>query len=121
MRSRCSCAFRKIRTDIDQMIISPSRLYRGYTHFRRGTLIARMKRLLRDARYRRGRPWDVEVIPGTKLRLHPDSELAKAIAEGGFEVQEQTFIRSYLRDGDTFIDIGANIGFFTVIAAAAVG
>lgn len=38
-----------------------------------------------------------------------------------YEPQETEFIKSRLREGMTFVDIGANIGWFTILAAKAVG
>jgi len=58
---------------------------------------------------------------GSKLRLYADSRLSEEIFFNKFEVQEQKVVRYYLRRGDVFIDIGANIGLFTVIAARQVG
>ncbi len=40
---------------------------------------------------------------------------------GYYELRETRLTRRYLRPGDIFIDIGANIGWFTVLAANRVG
>lgn len=40
---------------------------------------------------------------------------------GIWEADETNFFRHYLKDGHTFIDIGANIGYFSVIASQLVG
>lgn len=40
---------------------------------------------------------------------------------GIWEAEETNFFRHYLKQGDTFIDIGANIGYFSVIASQLVG
>ena len=40
---------------------------------------------------------------------------------GYYEFRETGLIRQYLRAGDTFIDVGANIGWFTILAAHIVG
>jgi FkbM family methyltransferase len=42
-------------------------------------------------------------------------------ATGFWEKMETDFIRSWLKPGDTFLDIGANIGYFTTLAASCVG
>ncbi|MFZ1575143.1 MAG: FkbM family methyltransferase, partial [Chromatiaceae bacterium] len=39
----------------------------------------------------------------------------------GFEQVERTLLWRYLRTGDVFVDVGANLGLFTVIAAKRVG
>jgi FkbM family methyltransferase len=38
-----------------------------------------------------------------------------------FEATERTFLNDFLRPGDVFVDVGANIGLFTLIAAICVG
>ena len=40
---------------------------------------------------------------------------------GKVEPEVQTALRSLLRPGDTFVDVGAGVGFFTVLAARLVG
>ena len=55
-----------------------------------------------------------------KIRLFRDSKLSELIYFG-FEKKEQLFIATVLKEGDYFIDIGANIGLFTLIAADVVG
>lgn len=41
--------------------------------------------------------------------------------EGIWEPYETALLRAFLKPGDVFVDVGANIGYFTVIAADAVG
>jgi FkbM family methyltransferase len=55
------------------------------------------------------------------IRLFPDSYLSYLILRGNFELAERKFVRSILKEGDVFIDIGANIGLFSVLAATKVG
>jgi FkbM family methyltransferase len=40
---------------------------------------------------------------------------------GSFEISETRLIQSLLRPGMTFVDVGANIGYYTVVAARLVG
>ena len=40
---------------------------------------------------------------------------------GGYEIASQLFLMRVLRPGDTFVDIGAHIGYFTMLGAAVVG
>jgi FkbM family methyltransferase len=64
--------------------------------------------------------FDFEFNDKTKIRLYKDSVLSKLIYDG-FETDEINFIKKELKIGDIFIDIGANIGLFTLIASNAVG
>lgn len=54
---------------------------------------------------------------GVKLKLYKDSYLSYLIIRGDFEVHEINFIKKYLKKEDIFVDIGANIGIFSCIAA----
>jgi FkbM family methyltransferase len=47
--------------------------------------------------------------------------LSKLIYEGNFELDEISFVNNTLKDGDVFIDIGSNIGLFSLIASNLVG
>lgn len=58
---------------------------------------------------------------GLKIRLHGDSELCHLIYCHHFEAHERKFLNKFLRPGDVFVDVGANIGLFTLIAAERVG
>lgn len=50
------------------------------------------------------------------FKFYKDSILSRLIYTG-FEKDEVTFLRRFLRPGDTFFDIGANIGLFSLHAA----
>ena len=41
--------------------------------------------------------------------------------EGVWEPYETSLVLAMLRPGDVFVDVGANIGYFTILAASAVG
>jgi FkbM family methyltransferase len=70
-----------------------------------------------------GRPnsFVIKLQPGVKMRLYGDSELCRLIYCRYFEATERAFLNSFLRPGDVFVDVGANIGLFTLIAASLVG
>jgi FkbM family methyltransferase len=55
------------------------------------------------------------------MRLYLDSELSRLIYCRGFEYTERLVTSRLLRPGDTYVDIGANIGLFTLLAADRVG
>lgn len=61
--------------------------------------------------------------PGSaRLFVDPsDHVIGLGIVRGGYEASEIQFVRSLLRPGDSVIDVGAHIGFFTMHMAAAVG
>lgn len=56
----------------------------------------------------------------TKINLYKDSILSRHIYNG-FEKEELKFVKSYLIEGDIFVDAGANIGLFTLPASSRVG
>jgi len=103
-------------------------LSRGWAHVRNGTWPARaawelhrlaeQRRALRwQIRSRRGTTVKVMLQPGVRLRLFTDSELSRLIYVSGFERVERQFVNALLRPGDIFVDVGANIGLFSMIAA----
>ena len=57
---------------------------------------------------------------GAGLKFAPDNSNAD-FAKGTYELPLQEALAHYLKPGDVFYDIGANIGFFTVLAAHLVG
>lgn len=54
------------------------------------------------------------------IKLYKDSVLSRLIYDG-FEKEETDYLTSILSEGDTFIDVGANIGLFSLIASKIVG
>ena len=50
-----------------------------------------------------------------------DDLVGAVIARGGFEPHVTRAIANTLRPGDTFLDLGANIGYFSLLAASRVG
>jgi FkbM family methyltransferase len=55
-----------------------------------------------------------------KINLYKDSVLSKLIYDG-FEKEETDYVVSVLSEGDIFIDVGANIGLFSLLASKIVG
>jgi FkbM family methyltransferase len=62
-------------------------------------------------------------MPGYSLFVSPnDRDISAPIAMGhAYEPYVEAAIREVLRPGDTFVDVGANIGYFTALAAHLVG
>ncbi len=51
-----------------------------------------------------------------------DQTIARILVrEGCYEPGLSALLRKHLREGDVFVDVGANIGYFTLLAAACVG
>jgi FkbM family methyltransferase len=69
----------------------------------------------------RPRTFVMRLQPGLKMRLYGDSELSCLIYYRNFEATERAFVNDFLRPGDVFVDVGSNIGLFTLIAASCVG
>lgn len=66
-----------------------------------------------------GRSIQVVVPQGWRLEFPPWSELAGITAATGLhEPAEQLFVFSYLRPGDAVVDVGANLGIYTVACAS---
>lgn len=55
-----------------------------------------------------------------KINLYKDSVLSRLIYEG-FEQEEIEFLKKTLNVGDIFIDVGSNIGLFSLVASKIVG
>jgi FkbM family methyltransferase len=53
------------------------------------------------------------------LRHEPGEEVISLLRQGYFEASEQAFYWLYLRPADTFIDCGAHIGLYSIIASRA--
>lgn len=59
-------------------------------------------------------------IKDLKLNLYKDSILSRFIYDG-FEKEEVDFVLKTLNEDDIFIDIGSNIGLFSILASRKVG
>ncbi|MEI6396937.1 MAG: FkbM family methyltransferase [Candidatus Taylorbacteria bacterium] len=58
---------------------------------------------------------------GIKIRFYPTSASASFWADSSYSTNDANFINDLLTDGDTFIDVGANIGHLTLIGGKKVG
>lgn len=104
------------------------KLARLLDHIQNGTLLDRMIWKWREqVRKRRIAWWEsqrekreyyyAKVDRGVRMRLHLDNKLAELIYCDSFEHMELEFLRTFLRAGDIFVDVGANIGLFSLTAA----
>lgn len=58
---------------------------------------------------------------GIAIRLDLEDYVQRGIFYDSWEAPETAFVRAILRPGDIAVDVGANVGIFTLIAAHAVG
>jgi len=63
-----------------------------------------------------------EIGSGVRLFVDlADSHIGLNVVRDAYEPDERAFILSHLRPGDVVVDVGANIGFFSILMAARVG
>jgi FkbM family methyltransferase len=69
------------------------------------------------------RPLDVASPDGFRMRAWPDSTMASMMiyCRGRPDWEEAAFLRHFLRPGDGFVDVGAHIGTYSLLAAPLVG
>ncbi|TSJ35959.1 FkbM family methyltransferase [Mucilaginibacter corticis] len=89
-------------------------LLNRYITFRKGEVPDGWEKLFADGRQH----VEYQLNDLLKINLYKDSKLAKLIYEQ-FEEAEKQFISNFLRPGDVFFDIGANIGLHSLYAAEA--
>jgi len=64
----------------------------------------------------------ISLPTGLKLRCHPHSAAASGVLYTGYpEWSEMLFALRFLRAGDVFVDVGANIGVYSLLAASVPG
>jgi len=84
-------------------------------------LLRRCRRLYVESRWKYLGYDFLELARNTRLLLHRNSRYCQLLRPGDFEAAEQDFLRRFLRSGDIFVDVGANIGLFTLLAGHLVG
>lgn len=69
------------------------------------------------------RPYITSIEPeGLLLEVIPSDVIGKPIARfGSYEFAVSALLRAFLKPGDVFVDVGANIGYFSVLGASRVG
>jgi FkbM family methyltransferase len=62
---------------------------------------------------------DIQLVPNIKLRCYPDSRSASSVLYCGlYDYHDMNFLLRYLRSEDAFLDVGANVGVYTLLAAS---
>jgi len=68
------------------------------------------------------RPWTVRLTPNRRIRCHPHSTIGSSVLYYGLpDPMEMSFLLRLLSAGDLFVDIGANLGIYTVLASSVPG
>jgi FkbM family methyltransferase len=60
-------------------------------------------------------------LGGYKIKLDLDESIQRSIFMGMFEPEETIWVKHLVKPGNTFVDIGSNIGYYSFIASAIVG
>ena len=71
----------------------------------------------------KGQPVDIEAL-GARMRLYPEGNVCEKrvlFTPQYFDAQEREMLASRIRDGFSFIDVGANIGAYSLFVAARAG
>lgn len=76
-------------------------------------------RLLHSLCPRKGEP-QAEIF-GYQIELDLSDYIQRSIYLGTFEPYESAQVKKYLKPGMTFVDVGANVGYYTLLAASLVG
>jgi len=65
------------------------------------------------------RPWVVELRPGLAVTLHAHDPVTSGVLYCGLpDWPEMPFVLDYLSPGDVAVDVGANVGLYSVLAAS---
>lgn len=104
------------------MLLYPARQYLRRFPIQRGKGIL-LRRIIMPLLPRANAEYDLCVPPGevsVGLRYRETLGLS-SLLYGTFELAELKFVSQYLRPGDKAMDIGANVGIFSVVMGASVG
>jgi FkbM family methyltransferase len=65
------------------------------------------------------RPWTIRLAGGRRLRVYPHSYSAtEALYFGLGEARDMRFTLDFLAPGDVFVDVGANVGVYSLLASS---
>jgi FkbM family methyltransferase len=77
----------------------------------------RKRRAEWSSRLSKAKEVSFSVSPSIQISLDPADELSQHIYSGAFEWEEREWLAGVLKPGDVFYDIGANIGYFSLLAS----
>jgi len=64
------------------------------------------------------RPWTIRLGDTRRLRLYPHSVVAAFVLYYRvYDYEDLSFVRAFLRPGDIFVDVGANVGVYSLWAS----
>lgn len=86
-----------------------------------GRLILRYRHFRYRRKQKRGEPITFEVTNGMTLSLLPEGQIPEYVHVGDFESRDLRRVSSILRPGMRIVDVGANVGIYSLLAAKAVG
>jgi FkbM family methyltransferase len=71
----------------------------------------------------RGKATEITCHPlsGVTIHLNPQQRIERLMWAGAYEPDLVRMLKSFLKPGMVFLDLGANVGYFSAIAAALVG
>jgi FkbM family methyltransferase len=88
-------------------------------------LIGRVLKAHRQWKYSRkvfrGDPIEFTLARGINFYLYPWGQITRLLYISGFEETELNLTRSYLMEGMNVVDVGANIGLYSILAAKVIG
>ena len=93
-----------------------------FNHFKKGTIAERIRYQFSGLKkwedMKSGKKSYVihRLSAKSKIKLYPNSYLSYLILKGDFENNELNLIRKFIQPSDVFLDIGANIGLFSILA-----
>jgi FkbM family methyltransferase len=113
-----------LRTVIPKLILELGRLYNRHTNFRRGRR-AHSRLICWGIKNLGFRPPVIRLKCGMVFEYSPEVAFdvlpSDLVLNGEFEPRETRVLREFLPQDGVFIDVGANIGYFSILAAKWVG
>ena len=68
------------------------------------------------------RPFSSAWLDGLRVNLYPGNEMSRSIFVSGlYDPNELSLLKQILKPGMTFVDVGANVGLYTLFGARCVG